>query len=168
MNDDLLKLDVALLLHRYGRQKVLAVLADIEAIGGAELFRMLDALRAKKAKEQALKTRKTLSERFEKKLENHPSGSAIRTLIGAYEAGTFLPTTKSVQRFFESLGLPKITAKSRKDAGPKVFEAMIRLSDSEIEGLRRSFGSNERNDFSLLSDAILKRPAHSVGEEPDA
>lgn len=157
MSNEFVRLDVELLLCRYGRQKVLSTLAEIEGCDLQAVQQQLAIIQRKKASRNKLRKQTSLIDLLEKGLSDSPDRVAlIRPFIVAYEGRTFLPSLKSVQRFLESKGEPASGLKSRKAAGPAVLGALARMDRSELELLPRSEEADDQSDFALLSRAILR------------
>lgn len=155
--DELLRLDVQLLLCRYGRQKVLSALAELESCRTEEIAGSIAKLRAKKETAKKRASRKTLVETLEEGLCEAPDRLAIlRPFAIAYENGTLFPTLKGVQRFVESRGEGATGLKSRKAAGPFVLKALARMSGADLDDLGLRISRDGESDYSLLSGAILR------------
>lgn len=156
MKDELLKLDMELLLLRYGRQRVLSALADLEDWSVQSLEVKLASLRTKKLTRQVSKAGKSLVEILQDKVADDPSRLAsLRPIVIGYENGTLLPSLKAVQRFFESRGETPPKAKSRKLAGQAFLNLILDMDAADLDDLRRKNVDDGQSDFSLLSKAIL-------------
>ncbi|HEX8193579.1 MAG TPA: hypothetical protein VF552_11845 [Allosphingosinicella sp.] len=157
MKDEFLRLDVELLLCRYGRQKVLSALADIEACSTEELGEKIAQLRARRLIKASRPERKTLTEALVDKVGDAPERLALlRPLIVAFENGALFPTLKSVSRFLDSCDEPVAGIKSRKAAGPLLVKVLSRLGQAELETLRKTISRDGESDYALLSGAILR------------
>lgn len=156
MSDDFLRLDVEVLLCRYGRQKVLSALAEIESCRPGDITASLAKLRAKKAAKKGHANRRTLLDTLEDLRGSPERVDTLRSFVVAYENRALFPTLKSVQRFLESRGEPASGVKSRKAAGPSVLRVLSLMTGPELAELVPSIRADGQSDFSLLSGAILR------------
>jgi hypothetical protein len=158
MSNDLFRLDIELLLCRYGRQRVLSGLAETESCSVGELTKRLENIRKNKdARKQKAKPKRSLLEEAATLVGDDPQRlEAVRPLVVAFENRILFPSLKSTHRFLESHGQPTSGIKSRKAAGLPIVKLLAHMSPQELDELRHSASRDGQSDFSLLSQAILR------------
>jgi hypothetical protein len=166
VKDQLLQIDVRLLVLRYGRQRILKVLAGLGEQTPEELERELRALEQRSNVHRATKQRLSLSEvvAFESR-ERPEIAEPLRTLAVKFENRTFLPNLRDVQRFLDRMGASQGTAKSRAAAGPALIRALSKLKPEELGRLVARDDSPRESDYSLLSRAIMGAPVSRRDED---
>jgi hypothetical protein len=154
--NDLLTVDVRLLVLRYGRAKVLQVLARLGDQTLEDLERQLNGIA------QRIKPKRdpvSVMDLVAVQAQAHPDiAEHIRTLAIAFENRTFLPQLRDVQRFLDRIGATHGRLKSRAAAAPAVIRALAKLSPTDLAVLVADKPSGD-SDFSLLARAIMGTPA---------
>lgn len=79
---------------------------------------------------------------------------SLQRLASSFEARTFLPQLRDVQRFLERIGSPVRKPKSRAAVMPALIRALARMEPHELKTLA-SEGAEGESDFSLLARAIM-------------
>lgn len=166
MKDQLLEIDVRLLVLRYGRQRVLRVLARLGDQSLDELERELRTVEPRPNAQRAMKERESLSDVVAFESRGRPEIAELLSTIAAnFENRTFLPHLRDVQRFLDRMGVPQRAVKSRSAAGPGLLRALSKLKREELVGLVAREGSPRESDYSLLSRAIMGAPANRRDED---
>jgi hypothetical protein len=163
VSHDLLDIDVRLLVLRYGRNKVLQVLARLGEQTVEELERQMQTIGEKTKPKRA---QPVLMDLVAAQADQHPEiAGPLRSLAVGFENRTFLPQLRDVQRFLDRIGAPHGKLKSRTAAAPAVIRALASLKPEEIERLTADNKSGENSEYSLLAHAIMGTPA---AKPPDA
>lgn len=155
MNDKLLKIDVALLILRYGRSSVLEAFANTENTTADELQQRLAAaaLKRKKQKPAPPSIMDVVATEVSKREE---IGEPLRTLAIDFQNRTFLPHLRDVQRFLDRMNARHGKLKSRTAAAPLLIRALAKLSREDLVRLTaREFSEGRDTDFALLARAIM-------------
>lgn len=164
MTNDLLEIDVRLLVLRYGRTRVLEVLARTGNLSLDDLERRLQAL-AERAKPKRAK--RSLMDLVATELEQHPAISdPLRRLAVAFENRTFLPQLRDVIRFLDRNGVTHGKLKSRAAAAPVLVRFLARLPADELARLGVPDKATSDSDYALLARAIMGTPTPK-GPEPE-
>jgi hypothetical protein len=153
--DDLLKLDVQLLLLRYGRRKVLDMLATLGEQTAEQLELELRAVQGRRTK-RVRKTSSALDVLPEISGPVPEVAEALRLLATRYENRMFLPQIRDVQRFLDRLGVPHKALRSRRDASRRVMIALSKLTLDELTQLSKLPESNS-SDYADLAREIMGR-----------
>src|SRR5438132_4425932 len=128
MRNLLLELDVRLLVLRYGRRKVLEILAGIGDQTPGQLEQQLRALEQKPKTGRTKKSKPSLIEVAASECRDRPEISEpLRTLAVNFENRTFLPNLRNVQGFLDRIGASSRRLKSRTVAGPVLIRALSKL-----------------------------------------
>jgi hypothetical protein len=165
MNDELLRIDLGLLILRYGRVKVLEALAHIENVTVAELEQRLTAAAKKR------KTTKTVRPSIMEIVETEASqreeiAEPLRALAVDFQNRTFLPHLRDVHRFLARMNVSHRKFKSRISAGPALIRTLTKLSREDLVRLAGRGSSEEReSDYSLLARAIMRDEPKPRGDE---
>lgn len=158
MKDRLLEVDVSLLVLRYGRPKVVRMLARLDGGTQDQLERELDALREGPAARRRSRPREpwSLAEIAAQVSGDEPRvAEPLRVIAFNFENGTFLPHLRDVRRFLERFPGSPQTLKSRKSAGPALIRAVAKLPTEELCALAGRSGVHQESDYSILSRAIM-------------
>jgi hypothetical protein len=154
MSETFLRVEVHLLLAKYGRGKVLSELASLTDVTVESIEQEIAAIEAMR------KTPKKRSSGKPAKLpdllsrSNYPE--LVENLMGMYQRRTFLPNVRTVQQFLTAAGVSP-TPKTREAAMRRVFEVLVRLDGDKLGELindaQKDTGTGE---FSLLADQIMQ------------
>jgi len=152
MTDKILELEIRLLLVKHGRRKVIETLAHLKSQTIEEIERELsDAEQKPKPKRSPA----TASDLVNSEIQKRPEISeALRRLASSFEARTFLPQLRDVQRFLERIGTPVRKPKSRAAVMPTLIRALARMEPHELDRLVDE-GAEGESDFTLLARAIM-------------
>jgi hypothetical protein len=161
--EPLINLEVRFLLARYGRERVLEALASVGEVDPSQIESAVAAYesRSKRSGQRSAADASALVE----KLGLDPDTKAlVHELATAYESGSFLPQLREVRRFLASTGIEG-TVKSRRDALPRVVQALSRCGADHLRDLTSRSDDSRRGDLGLIADQILgERTAGSDGE----
>lgn len=154
MSSDFLKLEVGLLLAKYGRKRVLKSIAAAEAL-------TVDAIENEIAQSRTQSTQRSnplracRDEVVDRARRKHPEmADIIGRLAVRYESRTFLPNLRDVEHFVNRLGVNHPKLKSRASALPIVLDAISTLSKDDAEVLLSS--SPAESSYSLLAREIMQ------------
>ena len=165
MKEQLLEIDVRLLILRYGRLRVLDVLARL---GEQTLEEIEHELRATEQKPKRGRSKKqSLTEIVTSECLGRPEiADPLRTIALNYENRMFLPHLRDVQHFLARIGTLRGKLKSRTAAGSILIRALAKLPNSELLKIATRKDSSGESDYSLLSRAIMGTP-RSNRRDPD-
>ena len=159
MKDKFFEIDVQLLVLRYGRQRVLDALARIDEQTREELDRSLRDSQ-QKPRPRPITAKPTLADIVAIECRDRPNMTEqLRELALKYENRLFLPELRDVKRFLDRIGAPSVGLKSRVAAGPVLIRALAKLPPEELMKLTMRDRTPHESDYSLLSRAIMGRPA---------
>jgi hypothetical protein len=160
VTNQLLEIDVRLLVLRYGRQRILKVLARLGDQTLEDLDRQLRTVEQRSNVHRTIKQRQSLSDVVVVASRERPEiAEPLRAIAVNFENRTFLPHLRDVQRFFDRIGAPQQAAKSRAEIGPALIRALSKLKREELVMLAARDGAPRESDYSLLSRAIMGGPA---------
>ena len=154
MKKDLLEIEVRLLIHKYGYNGVLGILASIKDSSIEEIESLLAAIeqRGNRAKTKKQKSDLDIAEEIIKNSEHY---EALRKLALDYHNKRFLPQLKDAKRLLERSGIDAGKIKSRVLATKKVFELIRGFDLKELEDMVPSHEENEESAFSALAREII-------------
>lgn len=156
--DPLINLEVRFLLARYGRERLLKAIAQV---GKVEFSELVSALETYESRDRVSRKRKT--ENSADLVAKLNLGDDIKPLVQKlgldFEVGSFLPQLREVRRFLASCGI-KATVKSRREALPKVIEALGNCGIERLHELNDKTGDSRRGDLGLIADQILGEKKH--------
>jgi hypothetical protein len=149
---ELLEIDVRLLLVRYGRTKVLQVLARLTEQTIEDLERHLQTIQHKPKPKRAPPS---IMDLVEATAQERPEiAEPLRALAVGFENRTFLPQLRDVQRFLDGTGASHGKLKSRAAATPIVIRTLAKLPPDSLAQLLRDKTSTD-SDYALLARAIM-------------
>jgi len=157
VTEDVLKIELRLLLLRYGRRRVLNTLAVL----GDQTPEDLDAALTLMEGREVKRTRKIvpapeLAVQFAS--ERPEVAKLIQTLATRYENRTFLPELREVQRFLDRAGERHRRLRSRSDGAREVIKILSQLSVEDLNRLVVSKTHQDDDDFRLLAKEIMGKP----------
>lgn len=156
MTDKAPELEVRLLLLRYGRRKVLETLALLGDQSVEELEReLLTAAQKTKPKRTQPATLDIAAAEGQKRPE---VAEQLQKLAALFEARTFLPQLRDVQRFLDRIGTPIRKPKSRAAVMPALFRALAKMKPDDLKQLIDGVAAQDDSDFSLLARTIMRNP----------
>src|SRR5688572_10966134 len=115
--DSLVRLEVRLLVLRYGRRKLVETIANLDDKSIEDIEKEISAAEARRLKKgsQTISTPDLIKKSFHERPELIP---VIERLMSRYENKTFLPQLRDVQRFVDRVGATHGRLKSRQAAIP--------------------------------------------------
>jgi hypothetical protein len=156
VSDEFLRLEVRLLVLRYGKQQVLRALAAVGDQTIDDLEQQIAAAESNRKK----KTRKaplTAVELAAVESKDKPIiAETLRRLAIAFDNRAFLPQLRDVERFLERGGSPKKKFKSRAAAAPALFHALGQMSHDDLVRLSSQRAVGNESDYSLLARTIMR------------
>ena len=155
MKENLLQLELRLLIHKYGYDSVLQVLADTKGNSLKEIELLLSNLEKKTVHSKAPSKKKSELEIAEEVIKNSEHYSILKQLAVNYQNKTFLPQLKDVKRLLEQHGVKSKGLKSRLLATRKVFGLIKRLDKKELHELMLDEKENGETTFSALASEII-------------
>lgn len=156
--DELLKLELRILLLRYGRGRILQALGALTEHTAEQVEEEIAALEARKTK-RIRKSPPSALELITDIANRRPEAAqTLRVLATRYENRTFLPRIKDIQRFLDRFGVPHRTLKSRRLAARHVLNALSHISTEELDRLARLSPEGENaSDYADLAREIMGR-----------
>lgn len=156
MKDQLLEIEVRLLVLRYGRRRVINVLARLGEQTLEQLEQQLRAIEQEPKTGHANLPARSLIEVAESECRARPDIlEPLRTLALNFENRVFLTNLRDVKRYLDQIGVPHKSLKSRKTAGPVLIRALSKMPRDELLKLLTTDESSRDSDFALLSRAIM-------------
>jgi hypothetical protein len=155
--DDLLKIELRLLLLRYGRRKIVGALAALGDQKPEELDAELALLEQRKVDRKPKKLPAAADLVAQVCRERPESAQILQTLATRYENRTFLPHLRDVERFLDQTGFPHGRLKSRREAARQVVTALCQLNIEELKRLAAPPQGQGDSDFALLAREIMGR-----------
>jgi hypothetical protein len=171
MVDDYLRIELQLLMARYGRRNLLAALAKLEQMDIEQIEREIAAIKARPAKPKR-KPLKDAAQTIEEVAAGRP---AIKQLLNRfahlYEQRLFLTDLRDVNTFLARHGSPR-TLESRKTAIHEVLGTLGRMSEKQLSDLLdATLISGSSGGYSALANEIMatsrkkdRRPNHQEGD----
>ncbi len=153
--DDLLKIELRLLVLRYGRRKILEALAAQGDQTPEELEAELALVEQRKASRKPKKLLAAVELVAQLCRERPECAEVLETLATRYENRTFLPDLRDVERFLDRAGSPHGRLKSRRTAARQVITALSRLNTEELKRLAASPPAQGDSDFAMLAREIM-------------
>lgn len=143
-----------LLIAEYGRDRVIAALAEIENVEFDAIEREIQAHKQRKIGRR-YKQSSTLSELL-KNSNLDPKKLALINQIGcAYENKKYLPELWQAKRFLDSRGIETRNIRSRIAALPLIVKVLSNLSADELTDLAAGSSKSARGDLGIIADQIL-------------
>ena len=143
-----------LLIAEYGRDRVIAALAEIESVGYDEIERELQAHKRRKIGRRH-KRPTTLSELLKNSNLDPKTLSLVKQVGCAYENKKYLPELWQVKRFLDSHGIETRNIRSRVAALPLIVKTLSNLADDELADLAAGSSKSARGDLGIIADQIL-------------
>ena len=155
MKENLLQLELRLLIHKYGYDSVLQVLADTKGNSLKEIELLLSNLEKKTVRNKVPPKKKSELEIAEEVIKSSEHYSMLKKLAINYQNKTFLPQLKDVKRLLEQHGVKSKSIKSRLLATRKVFDLIKELDEKELHELMLDEKENGETAFSALASEII-------------
>lgn len=154
MSGDLLKLDVGLLLLRYGKQRVFKALAELEDQSVEQLEQKIQEMRERPR--PVKRSGPVIDDVLSAECARRPEiADALKSVAAKFQSRALLPNLRDVQRLLNRIGHPGKSLKSRTAAGPILIRALAQLPKEEVLKLIQTTTSPHESDFAVLSQAIL-------------
>ena len=159
MTEQLLEIDVRLLVLRYGKEKVLHVLAQLGDQTLEEIEQNLRSIERNPKTNRITRSKPSLTDVVNSEFRDRPEiAELLRVIAVNYENRVFLPHLRDVQRFLDRFGASHGKLKSRAGAGSVLVRALSKLPREELLTLATREGLSRESDYSLLSRAIMGTP----------
>jgi hypothetical protein len=156
MSDQILRLELRLMLLKYGRAAVIATLADVEGVTAEDLEREISEMPARpraRAGQRKRVARPSKRDEAERILATNPE---LRRLASLYQAKMLLPSLREVKAFLAAHGV-RATVKSRDDVYPRVVAVLASLPAEELARLEQSRSSSRDPEaYALLAGELMK------------
>lgn len=153
--DDLLKIELQVLLLRYGRGNVIKALAIVSNETPEEIEKQLSLAETLKARRKDKKRTPSSVELVAKIANEKPDSAGMLQAIAArFDAGAFLPHLRDVERFLDRAGYPHGRLKSRREAARQVVKVLSQYSIEDLKRLLSSEGQGD-SDYSRLAREIM-------------
>jgi hypothetical protein len=157
MSSKFLDYEVALLLAKYGKNALLAALAQKLKLTADELEEMLQASLHEKPS-SAPRKKPSNAELIEQIAQEYPSKAQyLRALHARFENRSFLRELRDVKRFFEEHEHPVGGWKSRAESLPKLLRLLAELDNAELEAICQSQPDGTYSALGVIADEILRR-----------
>lgn len=155
MKADLLKLEVELLLLKYGESSVVREVALSLNSSEEDILKKIEALRAKKDKSpKAARPKKSPLDVAKEVVAGAENEDLLTDLAILYQNKQFLSELKDVKRFFGRFNISK-EVKSRNEGTRLVFEALYKTTREELSDFILDSNSGGQSSFSKLADHII-------------
>jgi hypothetical protein len=151
--EPLINLEVRFLLARYGRERVLEALANVGEVDPSQIEAAVTAYESR-GKHFGKRSTADASALVEKLRLDPDTKAMVHELAVAYESGSFLPQLREVRRFLASNGIEG-TVRSRRDALPRVVQALSKCGADHLRDLASRSDDSRRGDLGLIADQIL-------------
>jgi hypothetical protein len=155
--EQFLEYEVALLLARYGENKVAAALAARLGVPTEVLLEKLRQLAQVKPRQRNKKVPDLGGFVRQLALESPQTGTCLLQLFKNFENRTFLPELKDVKRFFDRHGTALGSVRSRTEAAHRLFRLLASLGLPELDSLCVSNRHEGLSSLGIISDEILRR-----------
>jgi len=168
MNTELLKIEVDLLVLKYGEAAALRAFAGATGSSEDAVRRKLAILKEKKTKSKVARTKKRPIDIAKDVAKDSTHEEQLLQLAVSYQNRQFLPQLKDVRRFLSRFNIEK-NIKSRDNATRIVFETLNRCSSDELNDFLSDSIESDQSSFSRLSGHIMGdldsvRPDHKIQE----
>lgn len=154
MNTELLKIEVDLLVLKYGETAALRAFAGATGSTEDAVRRKLAILREKKTKSKVAGTKKRPIDIAKDVAKNSVNEKQLMRLAVSYQNRQFLPQLKDVRRFLGRFNIEK-SIKSRDNATRIVFETLNRCSPEELNDFLSDSSISDQSSFSRLAGHIM-------------
>ena len=166
MTQDILKIELRLLLLRYGRTRILEELGALPEEGQEALETAIRQAEQRKAKPKPKQVHAVdlVPQLADEKSENT---EILKALAHRYDSGVFLPNLRDVVRFLERIGSQRAHFRSRREAAGEVVSALSILDLEELKRVAALHAVQEDSDFALLAREIMGRRKTERGPQRD-
>jgi len=153
MNTELLKIEVDLLVLKYGEAAALRAFAGATGSSEDAVRRKLATLKEKN-KSKVARTKKRPIDIAKDVAKNSAHEEQLLRLAVSYQNRQFLPQLKDVRRFLGRFNIEK-SIKSRDNATRIVFETLNRCSSEELNDFLSDSNVSDKSSFSRLAGHIM-------------
>ena len=143
-----------LLIAEYGRDRVIAALAEIENVEYDAIEQELEAHKQRKIGRRHKRPAK-ISELLKNSNLDPRTLSLVNQVGCAYENKKYLPELWQVKRFLASHGIETRNIRSRVAALPMIVKVLSNLSVDELTDLAAGSSKSTRGDLGIIADQIL-------------
>jgi len=154
MNTELLKIEIDLLVLKYGEAATLRAFAGATGSTEDAVRRKLAILKEKKIKSKVTRTKKRPIDIARDVAENSVNEEQLMRLAVSYQNRQFLPQLKDVKKFLGRFHVEK-NIKSRDNAARIVFETLNRCSPEELNDFLSDSSMSDQSSFSRLAGHIM-------------
>jgi len=159
MKNDFLKIEMELLLLKYGEASVVKALAEAQGVSADKLLQNLEDKRKQKRQGTTkARVRKPAIDIARELIEGSENEQLLLDLAGRFQSKSFLPQLKDVKRFAERNGISDNFA-SRDAAAKPLFEKLRMFSRERIQELLASADSAKESHFAQLSKQLIEGDA---------
>lgn len=159
MNTELLKIEVDLLVLKYGEEAALRAFAGATGSTEDAVRRKLATLKEKKTKSMGARTKKRPIDIAKDVAKDSAHEEQLLRLAVSYQNRQFLPQLKDVRRFLGRFNIEK-SIKSRDNATRIVFETLNRCSSDELDDFLSDSIESDQSSFSRLAGHIMGDPGN--------
>jgi len=154
MNTELLKIEVDLLVLKYGESAALRAFASATGSTEDAVRRRLAALKEKKTKSRGAQIKKRPIYIAKDVAKGSVKEEQLMRLAVSYQNRQFLPQLKDVRRFLGRFNIER-AIKSRDNATRIVFETLNRCSSEELDDFLSDSIKSGQSSFSRLAGHIM-------------
>ena len=154
MKSELLKIEVELLLLKYGEESVLKALSGTTGSTEDAIHQKLSMLKEKKTNSKISRTKKRPIDVAKEVVGDSVNKEQLMQLAVSYQNRQFLPQLKDVKRFLGRFNITK-NITSRDNATRIVFESLNRCSSEELNGFLSDINMADGSSFSRLAGHIM-------------
>jgi hypothetical protein len=154
MTNIFLKLEMRLVLLRYGRRAIVEALADMGEQTPEDIERELAAAQEKKTSRRSVP--KLPVDLIADACRDRPEiAEILRTFVTRFENRSFLPKLRDIERFLDRVGFPHGRMKSRRAAVGHVIKALSQINADELRRLAALPSPQGESDYALLAREIM-------------
>lgn len=160
---DIVKLEIDLLVAKYGRERIVQGLAQSTGATLAEIEDAICRYRESQQKKRPARTRSSATDLMEK----HRGGDGERAnllteLALRFDSAQLFPTTRAATRFLGGFGWYKASKRARTALAPDLVRALLSLSDRDLQRLLDESTPGRPSDYVELAQAIMGRTSKSA------
>ena len=159
MNDkNLLRLEVKLLLLKYGRKALIEAFSNLELVTIEDLEKEIQLYRSNK-KAKLPRPEKSTEEVLNSFEINEDSRKMILYVIDKFRSKAFLPNLRDAITFLQLEGSSKRNVKSRQDTLPLVISSLAQMSKNRLQSIYKDLQDyGDQSDFSILANKLMGKP----------
>lgn len=153
MNDEFLKIELRIIVAKYGRAKVQQALASLQDASLVEIASQVSELEV--GAKRKPKRERPVADTIAEATEDRPGiKSVLDRFAELYEERSFLPELRDVQSFLERSGFRRANC-SRRDAIHHVIHALASFKDQRLNDLLETTLISGESGYEALANEII-------------